>query len=941
MKKEVDMKKWVRLLLIAIVLSVATLILWFFPFKIWGDNIQAIDSFLQIPMSIVTIISWIWGFNVKTQEDPETTIKAEIKTWINGNQITKSDKGSVAAKTIKDSNITIINLDGKNFLKELNVPKKSDLEEATKRYNQFMYERFRYLEFRGMGINERIPLKMPLLNLYVPLHARREMPEFEKAERRQSVLAMVGGRDILDENGVPRIYSDTEPILDILQKHSSLVILGDPGSGKSTLMKWLTLIMATGQAKDIGLLDRLPILLSLSSYAKELENGLDCPLDEYLSTRFIKQISSMFPIKELYRTTLEKGRALILLDGLDEVRDVTLRQEIINRVQNFHAFHCTKGNQFILTSRIVGYKDVRLSGKDLQEITLVDFDDDQIEDFVTRWTNVIEHLAQENTDLAQQAADHERIELLEAVQRNPGVRQLAVNPLLLTILCSMKRQGVSLPERRVQLYDKYIEVLLSQWNQARSIDGNKPSRNLNVVQAVRLLAPLALWMHEHSAGIGMVKTQDLRRELVRLFTEKGEQEAEAATDQFLDDVRNYACLLVERGEGEYGFLHLTFEEYLAGVGIALAGQGNAETIAEKIGATVDESVWRESSLLAIAYVTLIQQLEDVAGKILSWLVTHKPGQSGNAVLLAGEALVDAGQDALPAVVRDEVITALVPVMQSKDKPAETRHRCGIAVSTLGWRLKDLDWFMPIPAGEFLYGDEDENKKLEEKKIPYNFWIAKYPVTNHQYQRFMDANGYENEDWWGKEGKKWLKDSTRMQPRIWNSTGYNAALQPVIGVTWFEAEAYCNWVNNNYQRDGVLTPTGNIKIPDGYKLRLPLEWEWEYAARGQDGRMYPWGNHFTKEFTNTLESGLIITSVVSTYPDGASPFEVWDMSGNVWEWQENIYGKEQNARVLRGGSWNNFGGDARCAFRGRYDPDLDAILIGFRIILSRSSSDPEF
>ena len=106
------------------------------------------------------------------------------------------------------------------------------------------------------------------------------------------------------------------------------------------------------------------------------------------------------------------------------------------------------------------------------------------------------------------------------MRANPSVRRLAANPLLLTILALMKRQGVTLPERRVELYEQYVRTLLSSWNRARGL-GRPPARDLDVVQTVRVLAPLALWMHETSPGVGLVKRGEMRRKLGQIYTALG------------------------------------------------------------------------------------------------------------------------------------------------------------------------------------------------------------------------------------------------------------------------------------------------------------------------------------------------------------------------------------------------------------------------------------
>ena len=322
---------------------------------------------------------------------------------------------------------------------------------------------------------------------------------------------------------------------------------------------------------------------------------------------------------------LDAGAALVLLDGLDEVKDLALRHTVVERVADFYTFRRRKGNKFVLTSRVVGYRAVRPTADGLAECTLVDFDDDEIAAFVERWTAALERQAQGDTATAAADAARERRELLDAIQRNPSVRRLAANPLLLTILALMKRQGVTLPERRVELYDQYVTTLLSTWNRARGL-GRPPTHDLDVVQTMRVLAPLALWMHEVSPGVGLVKREDLRRKLTAICAASGEPDPDQAARQFLEDVREYAGLLLERGPGEYGFIHLTFEEYLAAVAIALEGQGDCRPIVDRIAAHVGDPAWREVALLTVGYLGIRQQLPRVAGEVVEALAAEHPAR---------------------------------------------------------------------------------------------------------------------------------------------------------------------------------------------------------------------------------------------------------------------------------------------------------------------------
>ncbi|NOH04619.1 MAG: hypothetical protein HND47_22950 [Chloroflexi bacterium] len=152
-------------------------------------------------------------------------------------------------------------------------------------------------------------------------------------------------------------------------------------------------------------------------------------------------IGADLPVSDMLSEALKAGRALILLDGLDEVRDLNMRNTVVERVMDFYAFHHRQGNKFVLTSRVVGYRAVRPSAEDLVECTIVDFEDDEIEEFIGQWTAALEKQAQGNTSIASADAETERRELLDAINHNPGVRQLASTPLLLTIPALMKRRG--------------------------------------------------------------------------------------------------------------------------------------------------------------------------------------------------------------------------------------------------------------------------------------------------------------------------------------------------------------------------------------------------------------------------------------------------------------------------------------------------------------------
>ncbi len=237
-------------------------------------------------------------------------------------------------------------------------------------------------------------------------------------------------------------------------------------------------------------------------------------------------------------------------------------------------------------------------------------------------------------------------------------------------------------------------------------------------------------------------------------------------------------------------------------------------------------------------------------------------------------------------------------------------RPGVGLDEHG--LPDIDW-VDIPAGGFIY-------QKREKLYLDAFQLARYPITNVQYQTFIDVGDYEDKRWW-----RGLKKMARQVPR-WNQPN-----RPRETVSWYEAVAYCRW----------------LSVQLGFEVRLPTEQEWEKAARGTDGREYPWGSGYRKGFANVDEkqnkygpSYLEQTTAVGLYPQGASPYGVMDMAGNVWEWCLNEYDNPERTKVtgkktrsVRGGSWYLYPDYVRAANRYWYYPDVRNVSIGFRVVRS--------
>lgn len=419
---------WLILLAIGLVAVAATVPLWLEPLlelsKVESNRIEGLASMMQIAIwilsGIVMLVAAIRRIKNPSKPLPE---KESVKRSVG-----RAERSLVVTG---DKNTFILDAEAFHNMLGQTAPRE-DLQQATQRYLQYLVDRYCYLDFKGMGISDRVPLRLHLEDLYVPLKSRIELPPGETWARE----ALLAGRKLrADESEHLERLSEPTAVLDLMQRHDGLIILGDPGAGKTTFLKYLTLQMATGT----GASQRLPVLVPLSAYANALSES-DLRLDDFICDYF-HDLGVDVPLKSMLTQALKKGGAVVMVDGLDEVKEIASRETVVRRVIDFYTYHRAKGNKFLLTSRVIGYREVRSTAEGLTECTLVDFDDDEIEEFIERWTQAIEKAARGKTAIAVEEAEREREELLQAVRFNPGVRRLAANPLLLTILALMKRQG--------------------------------------------------------------------------------------------------------------------------------------------------------------------------------------------------------------------------------------------------------------------------------------------------------------------------------------------------------------------------------------------------------------------------------------------------------------------------------------------------------------------
>jgi HEAT repeat protein len=410
--------------------------------------------------------------------------------------------------------------------------------------------------------------------------------------------------------------------------HPRAVVRGHPGTGKSTITRYVAWAAAAGRGDLIGedAARRLPLRIRAIEFGDALEKGSVETLDDYL----VEREGRFGP---LVRHALAAGNALLLLDGLDEVGKADLRARVKERVDDFVADPAFADNHTLITTRIVGYERSGGTGR-FPHFTLAELDDDQIADFVKNWYGAIHDEMPGAIDV-----EAERERLLKAVMRTESIHRMARNPLLLTIIALIKWQGRELPDQRVLLYDAAAQTLIRSWPMTqRRVE-------LDELFIREWLAPAALVILEQQTS-DLVDEYTLIETLVdsmRRLKSMTEIEARQATQELLEDVSLHTGILLPRGtdpDGRslYGFLHQTFAEYMTAY--YLAGKWEDDEL--RLVRYAHDSYWREVLLLMAGH--LGTQRRAKAGKLIQAICDLHSSAYEHLIhrdlLLAGRVLGD-------------------------------------------------------------------------------------------------------------------------------------------------------------------------------------------------------------------------------------------------------------------------------------------------------------
>ncbi len=665
---------------------------------------------------------------------------------------------------------------------------------------------------------------------------------------------------------------------------------------------------------------RLPLLVQLREFWRTIDCGdgrqvwYRAELEQSLA-QWVDRIKPDALNGTLFKEHLTAGSVFLLLDGLDEVPisehrpGITLypRALLLSGLADALPTWERLGNRTLLTSRPYGLDESGLARLGLLRASLEPLPKVLQRLFITRWFHTL------NKPLLGD-------DLSRTLHDRDDLSPLAENPMLLTAICVIYGNGGRLPEDRYKLYQDIVnKVLFNRY------PGD--TREREPVKA--RLEAIAYGMHTGeepgevrrtpAAEVTAPQLENLLRTFAKLNPVYEGGRVEPAVRR--EDLLTRSGLLLPRPGERVAFYHLSIQEYLAAERIARTNT-DATALEQVMRAHWSVPEWRPTLLFLFAGQVFryrnAQWGLDLLSRLTADLDRRAVKDNPAPAVFVAEAL-----DLCLAkgyIVPEGLAEALrcIGLAAIDDEIAiPARQTLGLCLGQLGdpriRSLREPDAYIEVPAGTYLYGETGETN--ERIRIARPFLLARYPATNEQYRMFVADDGYANRHWWSGEGWAWLEQEHCTQPLYWGDRRWNGPNQPVVGVSFWEAEAFCHWAGG----------------------RLPSEHEWEAASGGPEGREYPWLGPWVDGICNSRQAGLGVTSPVGLFPSSREAIlGLEDLAGNCWEWCE-IFGKQpqplRSARVKRGGAFINTVRGVRVADRYVGRPAARDTFIGFRCLLA--------
>jgi len=482
------------------------------------------------------------------------------------------------------------------------------MDALLQQYLEKLIKEHKKLDSRGVMQVTRF-IELDLTDVFIPLLLRRD----------KEIGLARSGLGLREASVRPGLYRQAQiafdfdagladkdlELADLFKRNRHWAILGDPGSGKTTLLKHH--VLETARAYLNGSSDRLPIYITLRYFAEVWLNKNPSWLPEnallaYLVEDGLKELgfadfNERQQLAAQIRSAAERGKLLLLLDGMDEERDRESKRKTGLAAASLLRLHAD--NRCLVSSRIIGFDAAALADH-FETATIQNFSPEQRNTYLRQWLLAVEKAEdivadQATADRAKRKAD-ELINRLDAVS---GLAALAANPLLCTIIGLIYHQGGALPHQRVELYKLCVDTFIFNWEMTKRRQGLGTEAGLNPEETQAVLEPIALYFQQYCPGNRASRQQILHimTDFLSKETGLGAAQAERKASEQLDLIRDVAGLFIDRGEEEYGFFHLTFQEYLA----ARAITRKRREIERHVYTHAFDPRWREVLKLAAAH----------------------------------------------------------------------------------------------------------------------------------------------------------------------------------------------------------------------------------------------------------------------------------------------------------------------------------------------------
>lgn len=431
-------------------------------------------------------------------------------------------------------------------LMELSAPQRLDIDTLVQKVRQHCYRKIQQLYGKMHLLDISQPVDVD--RLYVEVNILEQIASQQWLEISDLLQGFNPDADNFERLGLGRVRQKRVPGLEAVQRYNRLMVLGKPGSGKTTFLQHIAIECNQGRFQA----DRVPIFIRLKNLAKYADKNKNFSLVKYISQEFR---SCDIWEREVNEQLLHYGKQLILLDGLDELSHEN-ESKVVEQIQQFSERYYQ--NQFVISSRIAN-SQYRFALENFRSVEIADFKDRQIQTFAKKWfVAVAKNDRNDGTVKATQFID--KLNRPE----NQQIRELAVTPILLNLTCLVFQSKADFPSNRAKLYEQGLEILLVRWDEAKGIQRDEIYRDLTLPRKKQLLSQLAAITFERGDYFfEKAKVQQLIADYLRTLPNASTDLAERqmGSEVILKAIEVQHGLLVERARAIYSFSHLTFQEY--------------------------------------------------------------------------------------------------------------------------------------------------------------------------------------------------------------------------------------------------------------------------------------------------------------------------------------------------------------------------------------------